>query len=103
MGALPAYSEGLLGSGILCLILALVFAVKVAVPKWRSKWGWGRANGYPISIRGHIGISVSFLLISLGCLAAFFGIQTNVAFFLPLAGFAGFIIAGLIDRPRQEG
>lgn len=103
MGALPAYSDGLLGSGILCLILALVFAVKVSLPKWRSKWNWGRANGYPISIRGHIGISVAFLLISLGCLATFFDIQTNVAFFLPFAGFAVFIIAGFFDRPRHKG
>ena len=102
MGALPAHSSGLLGSGIFCLILALVFIIKVSVPHWRTKWGWGRVDGYSISVLGHIGISVGFLLISIGCLATYFDIQPDIALFLPLAGFAIFIIAGLLDRARSK-
>jgi len=97
MSALPAHPIGLIGSGIFCLIMAVIFILKGLVPRWRNTWGWGRGAARPISILGHLGISIGFLFISIGSFASYYKIHPNIAFFLILAGGAIIIFTGVLD------
>jgi hypothetical protein len=102
MSALPSQPIGLMASGIFCFFIAVLFIVKGLFPRWRSAWGWGRGPVSPISIFGHLGISVGFLLISIGLFAGYFKIYPNIAFFSPLIGFSIFIFTGVFDSHRTK-
>jgi hypothetical protein len=87
------------------LFLALLAAVSLAVllvPSWRQRFHWGRTrDSYPVSRRGCTGIVAAFAVMAGGPAGAYAGLWSGRAgFFVLVAGFAIFIGAGLLDRPR---
>jgi hypothetical protein len=83
-------------------LLGIAFVVKGLVPRWRAKWGWGRAGKAPISLPGHCGIGISFLLLAFGSSTKPAGWDPAFDTLLMLLGFAIFIAAGLYDTTRNR-
>ena len=102
MGTLPSDSSSFLPAGILCIVLALAFCIKAIVPSWQRKWGWGRGSNVPITVLGHAGIALAFLIIGASPLAAYFGFSTSFIPIVPFVGFVIFILAGVHDTVHSR-
>lgn len=86
-------------------LLGIAAVIKGMVPRWRAKWGWGRGGSVPISIVGHCGVGLSFLLIAAGSAGLASRWNPVLDPVLVISGFLLFIAAGLYDslnrgRPR---
>lgn len=97
MGSLPSDPSGFLFAGALCLGLALAFCLKALIPSWRRRWGWGRGDNVSITLLGHAGIVLAFLIIGASSLAAYFGFNDGFVSILPFVGFVVFMLAGVHD------
>jgi hypothetical protein len=83
-------------------LLGIAFLIKGLVARWRAKWGWGRAGKAPISLLGHCGIGISFLMLAFGSAIKPAGWDPAVSILLMLLDFAIFIAAGLYDTTRNR-
>jgi len=101
---LDSQSGEFLPAALLLLGLALISLFGVFVPRIRTFWHWGRtAETAPISRFGCSLISVAFLIMGLAPAALALGwVAGTNAFFLLLAGFIVFIIAGALDFRKAK-
>ena len=83
---------------VLVALVAAALIAKGCIPSWRDKWGWGKGGAdIPITLLGHIGIAVAFVLLALGAMAAAYKLEFPFAATLPFVGFAVFLCAGVHD------
>jgi uncharacterized membrane protein HdeD (DUF308 family) len=104
VGALPSSAASALPAAVFLLFLAAISIVLACVPRWRTRFHWGRTrDSYPVSRAGCLGVALAFLIMAAGPAGAHLGyLDAPFGFLLVLGGFLVFVVAGFFDRYSER-